>query len=89
MRLDIHVVADPNRDDNNVIAESKGDDPNHVLVVDAQLDAICGAGMLDNASGSATILDIAEKMKNDNPHVASGPPARRHAVATELTRLVT
>jgi hypothetical protein len=67
MTLDIHVVVDPNRDDYNVIAESKGGDPNHVLVVDAHLDAIYGAGMLDNASGSATILDIAEKMKNVTP----------------------
>ena len=67
MSLDIHVFIDPNRDDWNVIAESKGGDKNHVLVVDAHLDAIYGAGMLDNASGSATILDIAEKMKNVNP----------------------
>ena len=37
------------------------------MVVDAHLDAIYGAGMLDNASGSATILDIAEQMKNVNP----------------------
>ena len=37
------------------------------LVVDAHLDAIYGAGMLDNASGSATILDIAQKMKNVTP----------------------
>jgi hypothetical protein len=37
------------------------------VVVDAHLDAIYGAGMLDNASGSATILDIAQKMKNVNP----------------------
>jgi hypothetical protein len=36
-------------------------------VVDAHLDAIYGAGMLDNASGSAAILDIAEKMKNVKP----------------------
>jgi Peptidase family M28/PA domain len=67
MSLDIHVVTDPNRDDWNVIAESKGGDKNHVVVVDAHLDAIFGAGMLDNASGSATILNIAEKMKNVNP----------------------
>jgi hypothetical protein len=65
--LDIHVVVDENRDDWNVIAESKGGDKNHVVVVDAHLDAIFGAGMLDNASGSVTILDIAEKMKNVNP----------------------
>jgi Peptidase family M28/PA domain len=67
LSLDIHVVVDPNRDDWNVIAESKGGDKNHVVVVDAHLDAIFGAGMLDNASGSATILDVAEKMKNVTP----------------------
>jgi hypothetical protein len=65
--LDIHVVVDPNRTDWNVIAESKGGDKNHVVVVDAHLDAIFGAGMLDNASGSATILDVAEQMKHVNP----------------------
>jgi Zn-dependent M28 family amino/carboxypeptidase len=67
MHLDIHVLIDPNRDDWNVIAESKGGDKNRVLVVDAHLDAIYGAGMLDNASGSATILNIAEMMKNVTP----------------------
>jgi Zn-dependent M28 family amino/carboxypeptidase len=67
MSLSITAVVDPNRDDYNVIAESKGGDPNHVVVVDAHLDAIYGAGMLDNASGSATILDIGVKMKNVTP----------------------
>jgi Peptidase family M28/PA domain len=67
MKLDVQGLVDPNRDDYNVIAESKGGDPNHVVVVDAHLDAIYGAGMLDNASGSATILDIAQMMKNVNP----------------------
>ena len=67
MNLVIQAVVDPNADDWNVIAESKGGDKNHVVVVDAHLDAIYGAGMLDNASGSVTILDIAEKMKNVNP----------------------
>jgi Zn-dependent M28 family amino/carboxypeptidase len=45
----------------------KGGSSNHVVVVDAHLDAIYGAGMLDNASGSATILDVAQQMKNVNP----------------------
>jgi hypothetical protein len=45
--------------DYNVIADSPYGDPNHVVVVDAHLDSIFGAGMLDNASGSATILEIA------------------------------
>src|SRR5206468_7171864 len=67
MSLHFQGIHDPNRDDYNVIADSKGGDPNHVLVVDAHLDAIYGAGMLDNASGSATILDIAQKMKNVRP----------------------
>jgi Peptidase family M28/PA domain len=67
MNLSIQAVVNPNADDYNVIAESKSGDKNHVVVVDAHLDAIYGAGMLDNASGSATILDIAQKMKNVNP----------------------
>jgi Peptidase family M28/PA domain len=67
MNISIAAIVDPNRDDWNVIAESKGGDKNHVVVVDAHLDAIYGAGMLDNASGSATILDVAEKMKNVEP----------------------
>jgi hypothetical protein len=65
--LSVQGIHDPNREDYNVIAESKGGNKNHVLVVDAHLDAIYGAGMLDNASGSATILDIAQKMKHVKP----------------------
>ena len=67
VRLSIPAIVKPNTPDYNVIAESKGGDSNHVVVVDAHLDAIYGAGMLDNASGSATILDIAQQMKNVNP----------------------
>ncbi|MFC4906982.1 M20/M25/M40 family metallo-hydrolase [Actinomadura gamaensis] len=67
MGIDIKAKVDPNADDYNVIAESKGGDPNHVVVVDAHLDAIYGAGMLDNASGSATILNIAQLMHKVTP----------------------
>src|SRR2546430_4205926 len=67
MSLNIPAVVKENAPDYNVIAESKGGDPNHVLVVDAHLDAIYGAGMIDNGSGSATILDIAQEMKNVTP----------------------
>jgi hypothetical protein len=67
MSLSIPATVKPNTPDYNVIAESKGGDNNHVVVVDAHLDAIYGAGMLDNASGSATILDVAQQMKNVNP----------------------
>jgi hypothetical protein len=67
MSLSVQGIHDPNRTDWNVIADSKYGDPNHVVVVDAHLDAIYGAGMLDNASGSATILDIALEMKRVHP----------------------
>src|SRR5262249_21232871 len=67
MNLVIKAIVKPNTDDYNVIADSKGGDKNHVVVVDAHLDAIYGAGMLDNGSGSVTILDIAQMMKNVNP----------------------
>jgi len=67
MNLAIQAIVQPNADDYNVIAESRGGDKNHVLVIDAHLDAIYGAGMLDNASGSTTILDIAQQMKNVVP----------------------
>ena len=65
--INIDAIVDPNRLDWNVIADSKGGDKNHVVVVDAHLDAIYGEGMLDNASGSVTILNIAQLMKNVNP----------------------
>jgi hypothetical protein len=65
--LNVQGIHDPNRVDWNVIADSKGGDPDHVLVVDAHLDAIYGAGMLDNGSGSMTILDIAQQLKNVKP----------------------
>ena len=45
--------------DYNVIADSTLGNPDSVVVVDAHLDSIYGAGMLDNASGSTTILDTA------------------------------
>jgi hypothetical protein len=67
MSLSVPAIVKPNTDDYNVIAESKGGDKNHVLVVDAHLDAIYGAGILDNATGSAAILDIAQQMKNVTP----------------------
>jgi hypothetical protein len=67
VKISIQALVKQNAADYNVIAESKGGDKNHVVVVDAHLDAIYGAGMLDNASGSATILDVAQQMKNVTP----------------------
>jgi hypothetical protein len=48
--------------DYNVIADSPNGDPDNVVVVDAHLDSIYGAGMLDNASGSTTNLEVALSM---------------------------
>jgi len=62
VHLKIATIHDPARADYNLIADSPYGDSTHVVVVDAHLDAIYGAGMLDNASGSATILEIALKM---------------------------
>jgi hypothetical protein len=62
VRLDVQTRKFPNRVDYNLIADSRFGDPNHVVVVEAHLDSIYGAGMLDNASGSATILEVALKM---------------------------
>ena len=45
----------------NVIAETPGGDPDHVVVVGAHLDSVPrGPGINDNGSGSAAILEIAE-----------------------------
>ena len=65
--LEIHMQRKSGVD-YNVIADSPYGDPNHTVVVDAHLDSIFGPGILDNASGSATILEIALLM--------SGTPTR-------------
>jgi Zn-dependent M28 family amino/carboxypeptidase len=45
----------------NIIAETAGGDPNNVVVVGAHLDSVPrGAGINDNGSGSAGILEVAE-----------------------------
>ncbi len=61
-RLDIQTRIDPKKVDYNLIADSPFGDPDHVVVVEGHLDSIFGAGILDNASGSATILEIALKL---------------------------
>jgi Zn-dependent M28 family amino/carboxypeptidase len=45
----------------NIIAETRGGDPNHVIVLGAHLDSVSrGPGINDNGSGSAVLLAIAE-----------------------------
>ncbi|MEU7143898.1 M28 family peptidase [Nocardia sp. NPDC046473] len=68
MTVDVQATINPNADDYNLIADSKYGDPNQTVVVDAHLDAIYGAGMLDNASGSTTILNIAQLLHKVKPH---------------------
>ena len=62
VELEVQTVVDPNRLDYNLIADSPFGDPDHVVTVEAHLDAIFGAGILDNASGSVTILETALQM---------------------------
>jgi hypothetical protein len=61
-RLKIEARYDRSAIDYNLIADSRFGDPNHVVVVEGHLDSIYGAGILDNASGSATILEVALKL---------------------------
>jgi Zn-dependent M28 family amino/carboxypeptidase len=47
----------------NIIAETRGGDPNHVVLVDAYLDALAtGPGINEDGSGVATMLDIATQI---------------------------
>ena len=62
--LIMHIKTDTTaeiRTTRNVIAETPGGDPNHVIVIGAHLDSVSrGPGINDNGSGSATILEVAE-----------------------------
>ncbi len=60
-RLDIKTDA-RSATDYNLIADSPFGDPHHVVVLEGHLDAIYGAGILDNGSGSSTMLEIALKL---------------------------
>jgi Zn-dependent M28 family amino/carboxypeptidase len=62
--LTMHIKTDTTaeiRTTRNVIAETPGGDPNHVIVIGAHLDSVSrGPGINDNGSGSAAILEVAE-----------------------------
>lgn len=52
----------------NVLAESKGGDPNNVIMVGAHLDSVnAGPGINDNGSGSGAILEVAQQMAKVKP----------------------
>jgi Zn-dependent M28 family amino/carboxypeptidase len=64
-RIEFRVGTFPTR---NVIAETKGGDPDKVIVVGAHLDSVgTGTGINDNGSGSSTILEIAEQLRGVFP----------------------
>ena len=62
--LTMHIKTETTaeiRTTRNVIAETPGGDPNHVIVIGAHLDSVSrGPGINDNGSGSAAILEVAE-----------------------------
>ena len=52
----------------NVIAEIPSGQPYNVIIVGAQLDSVvAGPGIQNNGSGSAAILEVAEKMAKVKP----------------------
>jgi Zn-dependent M28 family amino/carboxypeptidase len=63
----MHVVTStenrPGAVTSNVIAETKGGDPNKVIVVGAHLDSVTtGPGINDNGSGTSTLLAVAQQI---------------------------
>ena len=51
----------------NVLAESRGGDPNNVVMVGAHLDSVsAGPGINDNGSGSGVVLEVAKQMYRVN-----------------------
>ncbi|MBE2320103.1 M28 family peptidase [Solirubrobacter sp. CPCC 204708] len=64
-RVDQRVGTYPTE---NVIAETRGGDPNKVIVVGAHLDSVgTGPGINDNGSGSAAILEMARALRGVYP----------------------
>src|SRR4051794_26021147 len=52
----------------NVIAETRGGDPNKVVVVGAHLDSVGpGPGINDNGSGSAALVEFAQGLRGVSP----------------------
>ena len=58
VQMDIRTQSKSDKD-YNVIADSPYGNPKRTVVIEGHLDSIFGEGMLDNASGSTTILEIA------------------------------
>jgi Zn-dependent M28 family amino/carboxypeptidase len=69
--LRVRMVADVERrrtETHNVIAETRRGNPNNVVMVGAHLDSVGeGAGINDNGSGSAAVLEMAVLMSKAHP----------------------
>ncbi|AZZ93850.1 M28 family peptidase [Hahella sp. KA22] len=69
--LQMHVVTDVVRKQTetvNVIAESRRGNPDNVVMVGSHLDSVYeGAGINDNGSGSAALLEMALQMRRAHP----------------------
>lgn len=67
----LHIQFDAVRNtqaSQNIIAESREGDPDHVVMMGAHIDSTTGnAGMNDNASAAATVLETALLMKDMKP----------------------
>ncbi|MEV6103206.1 M28 family metallopeptidase [Streptomyces sp. NPDC051940] len=62
VNLDLQVTVERSVT-NNVIAETKGGDPNNVVMLGAHLDSVnAGPGINDNGSGSAGLIEVARKL---------------------------
>jgi Zn-dependent M28 family amino/carboxypeptidase len=67
MRLFANVTRTP-RNTENIIAESRGGDPNNVIMAGAHLDSVPeGPGINDNGSGSSALIEVAENMAKSKP----------------------
>ncbi|WP_052847391.1 M28 family peptidase [Streptomyces avicenniae] len=67
LRLELAELAE-DRETVNVIAETPGGDPDHVVMAGAHLDSVAdGPGINDNGSGSAGILETALRLAEADP----------------------
>ena len=67
----VTMPAPESRPQVNVIAQTKGGDPDNVVMVCAHLDSVqAGLGINDTGSGSAAILEVAEQMAKVQPRNA-------------------
>jgi hypothetical protein len=65
LRVEFRVGPTPTE---NVIAETRGGDPNKVVVVGAHLDSVGpGPGINDNGSGSAALVEYARQLRGVYP----------------------